>query len=100
MLSEAKSRVFVEDPVCSWRGERENKSILLEECMNEPTNAPMLPPPSGISEWFSVWRDAVTKPNDQTFATLAASPNAKFTTALLWIFLGALVNAFLASLVQ
>jgi hypothetical protein len=58
-----------------------------------------LPPPTGPAEWFSVWRDAVTKPSDQTFATLAASPNAKLTTALLWVFLGSLVSAFLTSLV-
>ena len=68
--------------------------------MNEQTNAPMLPPPSGVAEWFSVWRDAVTKPSEQTFARIAQSPNAKLTTALLWIFLGSLVNFFLASLVQ
>jgi len=68
--------------------------------MNEPTNAPMLPPPSGVSEWFSVWRDALTRPSEQTFARLAQSPNAKLTTALLWVFLGSLVNFFLASLVQ
>ncbi len=68
--------------------------------MNEPTNAPMLPPPSGVSEWFSVWRDAITKPSEQTFASIAQSPNAKLTTALLWVFLGSLVNAVLSSLVQ
>jgi len=68
--------------------------------MNEQPNAPMLPPPSGISEWVSVWRDALTRPSDQTFARIAQSPNAKLTTALLWVFLGSLVNSFLASLVQ
>jgi len=68
--------------------------------MSEQMNAPMLPPPSGVSEWFSVWRDALTKPSDQTFARIAQSPNAKLTTALLWVFLGSLVNALLGSLVQ
>lgn len=68
--------------------------------MNEQMNAPMLPPPSGVSEWMSVWRDALTKPSDQTFARIAQSPNAKSTTAFLWIFLGSLLNFFLASLVQ
>ncbi len=68
--------------------------------MNEPTNAPMLPPPSGVSEWISVWRDAVTRPSEQTFARIAQSPNAKSTTAFLWIFLGSLVNFLLGSLVQ
>jgi hypothetical protein len=68
--------------------------------MNEPTNAPMLPPPSGVSEWFTVWREAITRPSDTTFARIGKSPNAKLTTALLWIFLGSLVNFFLISLVQ
>jgi hypothetical protein len=63
--------------------------------MNEPANAPMLPPPSGVSEWVSVWRDALTRPSDQTFARIAQSPNAKSTTALLWIFLGSLVSSLL-----
>jgi hypothetical protein len=68
--------------------------------MSEEMNAPMLPPPSGVSEWVSVWRDALTRPSEQTFARIARSPNAKSTTALLWIFLGSLVSFFLASLVQ
>ncbi len=68
--------------------------------MSEQMNPPALPPPSGVSEWFSVWRDAVTRPSDQTFARIAQSPNAKLTTAFLWVFLGALVNAFAASLVR
>jgi hypothetical protein len=68
--------------------------------MSEQMNAPMLPPPSGVSEWISVWRDALTKPNEQTFVRIAQSPNAKLTTALLWVFLGSLVNILLASLVQ
>jgi hypothetical protein len=68
--------------------------------MSEQMNTPMLPPPSGVSEWISVWRDALTKPSDQTFARIAQSPNAKLTTALLWVFLGSLVNLLFVSLVQ
>lgn len=68
--------------------------------MNEPANAPMLPPPSGVSEWMAVWRDAITRPSDQTFARIAQSPNAKFTTAFLWVFVGSLVNFLLLSLIQ
>lgn len=64
--------------------------------MNEPTNAPMLPPPSGVSEWVSVWRDAITRPSDTTFARIAQMPNAKSTTAFLWVFLGSLVGSLLA----
>jgi hypothetical protein len=68
--------------------------------MSEQPSTPMLPPPSGVSEWISVWRDALTKPSEQTFSRIALAPNAKITTALLWVFLGSLVNFFLASLVQ
>ena len=68
--------------------------------MNEPTNAPMLPPPSGVSEWVSVWRDAITRPSEQTFARIGQSPNAKSTTAFLWVFLGSLVSSLLALPVQ
>jgi len=68
--------------------------------MNEQMNAPMLPPRTGVSEWISVWRDAITKPGEQTYARIAQSPNAKTTTALLWVFLGSLVNFLLGSLVQ
>jgi len=68
--------------------------------MSEQMNAPMLPPPAGVSAWFSTWREAITKPSDQTFARIASSPQAKSTTALLWVFLGSLLNIFLASLVQ
>ena len=68
--------------------------------MNDQANAPMLPPPSGFSEWLTVWRDALTKPSEQTFARIAQSPNAKLGTALIWVFLGSLVNLVFASLVQ
>lgn len=63
--------------------------------MNDPVNAPMLPPRSGASEWLSVWRDAITRPSDQTFARIAQSPNARSTTAFLWIFIGSLLSSLL-----
>src|SRR5215467_6220321 len=71
--------------------------------MNDQMNAPMSPAPmpsGGPQSVFQTWMNAVTKPNEQTYAELAASPNAKLTTALLWVFIGSLVSAFLASLVQ
>ena len=68
--------------------------------MSEQMNAPMLPPPAGVSSWLSTWREAITRPSDETFARIASSPQAKSTTALLWVFLGSLLNFFLASLVQ
>lgn len=68
--------------------------------MNDQTNAPMVPPSTDVSNWVSVWRDALTKPNEQTYFNLAQSPNAKLGTALIWVFLGSLVNILFASLVQ
>jgi Yip1-like protein len=49
---------------------------------------------------FQTWIDAVTKPNEGTYASIAASPNAKMSTAFLWVFIGALVEWFAAFLVQ
>jgi hypothetical protein len=55
---------------------------------------------SGPKSFFQVWIDALTKPNEATFAEMAASPNAKATTAYIWIFIGLLVELFFTSLVQ
>lgn len=68
--------------------------------MNEQNDTPMSPEPSGFSGWLSTWMDAVTKPNEQTYARIASSPNAKLSTAFLWVFIGSLVNFFIATLVQ
>jgi hypothetical protein len=67
--------------------------------MNEQMNAPLSPEPAGVSGWFSTWMKAITKPSEQTFADIAASPNAKSTTAFLWVFIGSLVSTFLTSLI-
>jgi hypothetical protein len=69
--------------------------------MNDQMNAPMSPAPmsGGMQSAFQTWMNAITKPNEQTYADLAASPNAKSTTAFLWVFIGGLVSYFLASLV-
>lgn len=68
--------------------------------MNEQNETPMSPESSGFSSWLSTWMDAVTKPNEQTYARIASSSGAKLSTALLWIFIGSLVNFFVATLVQ
>lgn len=67
--------------------------------MNEQPNTPMSSMP-GSPSIFQTWMNALTKPNEQTFAEIAASPNAKASTAFLWVFVGSLVSFFLASLVQ
>jgi len=68
--------------------------------MNMPTsNAPMSSS-GGSKSFFQIWIDALTKPNEATFAELAASPNAKATTAYIWVFVGYLVEFFLTALVR
>ncbi len=66
--------------------------------MNDMSNTPVMP--AGPKPFFQVWMDALTKPSESTFAEMAASPNAKATTAYLWIFIGYLIEFFLSSLVQ
>jgi hypothetical protein len=69
--------------------------------MNESTNIPVFDStPPAPQPFYQVWIKALTKPNEQTFAEMAASPNAKMTTALLWVFIGSLASFFLSSLVQ
>jgi len=67
--------------------------------MNDQINAPLPSMPGGLQSVFQVWMDALTKPNEQTFAVMAASPDAKSMTAFLWVFIGSLVSFFLGSLV-
>ncbi len=70
--------------------------------MNDQMNTPMSSMPSGggPTPFYQVWINALTKPNEQTFADIANSGNAKATTAYLWIFIGSLVQIFLSALVQ
>jgi len=66
--------------------------------MNDMSNTPVMP--AGPKPFFQVWMDALTKPNESTFAQMANSPSAKATTAYLWIFIGYVINFFLSSIVQ
>ena len=55
---------------------------------------------SGPTPVMQTWMKALTKPSEQTFAEIAASPNAKATTAYVWVFIASLVQFFLTTLVQ
>ena len=68
--------------------------------MNDQMNAPMSPMPSGPTPFYQVWMNALTKPNEQTFADMANSGNAKATTAYLWVFVASLIQIFFSALVQ
>ena len=66
--------------------------------MNEPSNAPML---SGEPRsMVQTWMNAITKPSEETYARIAASPEAKTSTALLWIFIASLIQSFVVFLMQ
>ncbi len=66
--------------------------------MNDMSNAPISE--SRPTSAMQTWMDALTKPNEQTFVDIASSPNAKASTAYLWVFIGSLVQFFLTALVQ
>ncbi|HLA08657.1 MAG TPA: YIP1 family protein [Anaerolineales bacterium] len=56
---------------------------------------------NGVEEWFSTWMIAVTKPNEQTFATLAKHPDAKSNTlAFTWVFLAGTISALISGVFQ
>src|SRR5687767_3135971 len=66
--------------------------------MNEPSNVPMLP--DRPQPMFQTWINAITKPNEETYARIAASPEAKTSTALLWVFVASLIQSFVVFLMQ
>ncbi len=67
--------------------------------MNNPTpNAPMMA--GGSTSFIQTWITALTKPNEQTYSEIGASPKAKATTAFLWVFIGALIEFFVTFLMQ
>jgi hypothetical protein len=66
--------------------------------MNDMSNAPISE--SKPESVLQTWTKALTKPNEQTFADIAASPNAKASTAYLWVFIASLIQVFLTALVQ
>lgn len=66
--------------------------------MNEQPNAPMLP--DRPQPMFQTWIKALTKPSEETYAQIAASPQAKTGTALLWVFVASLIQSFIVFLMQ
>jgi hypothetical protein len=62
------------------------------------SNTPMSS--GGGTSVFQDMLSAVTKPNEQTFAAMAASPNAKATTAYIWVAIASLIEFFLGIVVS
>jgi hypothetical protein len=53
-----------------------------------------------MSSPLQIWGKALTKPSEQTFAEISSSPNAKASTAYMWVFVASLIQIFLTALVQ
>lgn len=69
--------------------------------MNDQMNAPVPREPSGVAGWFSTWMDAVSKPNEQTYAALAEQPDAMSNNrAFLWVFLAGTISALIGGILQ
>ncbi len=71
--------------------------------MNETPNAPLpgapMPEPSSApASIFQTWINAVTKPNEATYAAIANAPNATTTNAIIWVAIGSLISSFLTIL--
>ena len=64
------------------------------------SNVPAPSSSGGSKPFYQIWIDALTKPNEQTFADIASSPNAKAMTAYIWVFVGYLIEFFLTALVS
>jgi Yip1 domain len=68
--------------------------------MNMPVSNAPTPSSGGSKSFFQVWLDALTKPNEQTFADMASSPNAKAMTAYIWVFVTSLIELFFSFLIN
>lgn len=72
--------------------------------MNDQKNTSMSTEPSappGFEGWFSTWITAVTKPNEQTYITMAEHPDAQSNSrAFTWVFLAGTVSALISGVLQ
>jgi uncharacterized membrane protein len=66
--------------------------------MNQFDNTPVTPPSSGApgpAGWLPVWIKAVTQPKEQTFVDITEHPDAKATTAYIWVFIAGTLSAII-----
>ena len=68
--------------------------------MSEFSNEPMIPDGSSEMSLVETWMAAVTKPNEGTFAQIAAQPGATTSKALLWVFVASLLTTFTSLIAQ
>jgi hypothetical protein len=70
----------------------------MEDAMAEYSNEPVTPEGGSEMSLVDTWIAAFTKPNEGTFAKIAAQPGATTSKAFLWVFVASLITSF-ASLV-
>ncbi len=54
----------------------------------------------GTYSWFEAWRLALTRPNEETFRSLAGDPNGSFGRALSWIAITSAISYLITVSVQ
>ena len=62
--------------------------------MSEFSNDPIVPESGPTMSLVETWIAAVTKPNEGTFAQIAAQPGATAGKAFLWVFLASTAHIF------
>ncbi len=68
--------------------------------MSEYSNEPKLPVSSPAMSMIETWIAALTKPNEGTFAQIAAQPGASASKAFLWVFIASLLTSLASLIVQ
>jgi hypothetical protein len=71
-----------------------------EDAMSELSNEPMVPESGPPMSMIDTWMAAVTKPNEGTFARIAAQPGASASKAFLWVFVASLITSFASFIAQ
>jgi len=72
----------------------------VEDAMSEFSNGPMVPESGPAMSMVETWIAAVTKPNEGTFARIAAQPGASASKAFLWVFVASLLTSFASFIAQ
>ena len=68
--------------------------------MTTETGSGDLPTGYGTYSWFEAWRMALTRPNEETFRSLADDPNGSLGRALGWIAITSAISFLISSAIQ
>lgn len=68
--------------------------------MTTETGSDAVPSEYGTYTWFESWKMALTRPNEETFRSLADDPNGSLGRALIWIAITSAVSFLITTTVQ